>query len=74
MSTILLPSCGSSVCTLHRCHAGGAEKAYHLISCWKRKVGGDPQLAGLAQSIAADPETHRKRQVSNNLDLKARER
>eukprot|EP00891_Asterochloris_glomerata_P003528 jgi/Astpho2/3528/Aster-06441 len=42
---------------------GGAEKAYHLISCWKRKVGGDPQLAGLAQSIAADPELHQKRQM-----------
>eukprot|EP00891_Asterochloris_glomerata_P003527 jgi/Astpho2/3527/Aster-06440 len=42
---------------------GGAEKAYHLISCWKRKVGGDPRLAALAQSIAADPELHRKRQM-----------
>ncbi len=53
------------MCTLHRHYAGGAEKAYHLISCWKRKVGGDPRLAALAQSIAADPELHRKRQVSN---------
>ena len=66
MSTGLQPPT-AAVGTLHRYHAGGAEKAYHLISCWKRKVGGDPQLAGLAQSIAADPELHRKRQVSNNI-------
>ncbi len=36
------------------------------MSCWKRKLGGDPQLAGLAQSFAADPVLHRKRQVSNS--------
>ena len=68
MSTIFAASCSSSVCALHRYHAGGAERAFHLISCWKRKVGGDPQLAGLAQSIAADPELHQKRQVRTSMN------
>ena len=72
-SAVLQPSCGSNVCTPHMFHAGGAERAFHLISCWKRKVGGDPQLAGLAQSIAADPELHRKRQVRNKLNWVARD-
>ena len=40
------------------------------MSCWRRKFGGQPGLASLVQSAAADPELQKKQQVSNMLPLK----
>ena len=40
------------------------------MSILMRNIRGDPQLAGLAQAIAANPEVQRKRQVGRVLHWK----